>query len=108
MSDKWEIVWTIFGYRLSWYGKKFYFYIPIHTVIGAVVSLPAFFIISQYMIPPVEFRVILFITSIFLGGCIEWTQVDKTGKKWVDRKVWLLGAMRDVVTYSGLAWVVFI
>ena len=111
-----SVTWRFFGYGLGWYGKKF-LYICIHVIIGCAVSLPAWAILT--FTPSVDvwyylkhwgivLRVFLAIMPLIVGGCIEWTQNDKTGKKWIDRKVWLLGSARDVLSYALFSWVVFI
>jgi len=104
MEEKWSVTWHIFGYELGWYSKKFMF-ILIHILLGVIVSVPIWAIVDNL---PMTARIILAVYPIFLGGCIEWTQNDKTGKKWADRKVWLLGSVRDVLTYGLFSWVVFI
>jgi predicted Na+-dependent transporter len=114
-EEKWEVVWNIFGYKLSWYGEKLYKFIPIHLLLGASVSLPIWAILTvanAWAVLGVWGIIIKIILSVInpllLGGCIEWTQNDYRNRKWADRREWLLGSVRDVITYLGVAWVVFI
>lgn len=108
---------TFFGYGLGWYPKKF-LYILIHLVWGSVISVSVWAILS--FIPTVDIwsllgnwnyvlRTILFLSSLFIGGSIEWTQNDyQEDRTWETRKSWLLGSARDVLTYALVNWIVFL
>ena len=113
------MTWKFFDYELGWYAKKIYFYLPIHIIIGGLVSLPVWGILTYFSIFnsldmirlenwSMFIRLLLFFNSLLIGSCIEWTQIDKTGKLWSDRKVWLLGSIRDVIFYMGISWIVFL
>ena len=94
----------IFGYGLGWYPKKF-LYLFIHIIIGAIVSLPVWFFVNDLSIYA---RIALFLNSLIIGSCIEWTQNDYAGKEWADSKIWFLGSVRDVIFYAGASWIVFL
>ncbi len=103
------MTWKIFGYELGWYWKKIYLYLPVHIFLGGLVILPVnFIVISYFGYNPLPLKITLIALSLLLGGCIEWTQNDYSGKEWIDRKVWLLGSVRDVIFYAGSAWVLWI
>jgi hypothetical protein len=87
----------IFGYGLGWYPKKA-LYLFIHIIIGFAtflsILLPVVFGLElAWIITGAVF------SALLVGSYIEWTQNDYSGKEWADRKVWLLGSIRDVLFY---------